>query len=401
MLDVPFTKFSGFIGSIDLSAYGALGRQAFALAFSEFEGQQQVADKLKTAGVEYVISARGLLHASRGRERRFAGDSSLERSRYFALSSGNENRRPPHSIHTLLDNGGTLLNELTAYYSHTGGVDVEITDSNVHTERVAEWVRRKLDLRFFPFIAITIKGVQETDAISSVYNLAGKVLGSSVLLMYEVCGRKVGLDHVVDLRVPDTQEWFTRFFVDLECSSEQAAMDRTGLHFQPKRRIADFAHVLPVLLSPELGGAGTFSQAVGAWLRAHGADALIYPSARSNASAEVVRGRLHTHGGWNIVVYSGSASPDWRDRFGMTTSWSDPDLEHIRVEYIASGVRRGTLTINGPLQYNRHKFQLERDILYGRREASIEAYRSIIGSQQEELTKKAIREMAQGAVSGI
>lgn len=107
----------------------------------------------------------------------------------------------------------------------------------------------------------------------------------------------VCIPDTVDLRLPDTQEWFFRTF-------------RHGFEpFWRKRADAGvqrFHDMLPTLMTAELGG-NAATDAVGRVLRALGARALVYPSARSDPDAIVHHGKLRAAIGFNLVEFQGAS----------------------------------------------------------------------------------------------
>jgi hypothetical protein len=60
--------------------------------------------------------------------------------------------------------------------------------------------------------------------------------------------------------------------------------------------------MLPTLVGPGLGGSEATSL-IGSYLRTHGVQALIYPSARFNTWVQVQDGVPVDYGGWNLVDY--------------------------------------------------------------------------------------------------
>jgi hypothetical protein len=178
-------------------------------------------------------------------------------------------------------------------------------------------------------------------------------------------------DRIVDLRDPETQAWFTDTFVGLELENEARVAEETHVtHWPPKEPLASFGELLPVISSLETGGGMAFGQAVGQWLRGHGADGLIFPSARSNAFNSVRNGSSIASGGWNLVVYVGADEPIPKSLFGYMSKWRDGDHDHIRVNYTANGSERGSFKIRGLREFNLAHFDLKKQIACGVREES-------------------------------
>jgi hypothetical protein len=110
---------------------------------------------------------------------------------------------------------------------------------------------------------------------------------------------EVNIEDTVDLRLPDTQEWFFETF-------------RSGFApFWRKREdpsVQRFHDMLPTLMTAELGG-NAATDAVGRVLRAMGARAFVYPAARSDPDAIVHLGTLRASVGFNLVEFQGTPVP--------------------------------------------------------------------------------------------
>jgi hypothetical protein len=70
----------------------------------------------------------------------------------------------------------------------------------------------------------------------------------------------------------------------------------------------NFLGILPFLIS-EFRGGSPITDALGRWFRMLGADALIYPSARTNAVDCIFAGKLMWRG-WNLVDYRNAGEPE-------------------------------------------------------------------------------------------
>jgi len=76
-----------------------------------------------------------------------------------------------------------------------------------------------------------------------------------------------------------------------------------------------FYHMLPALMNRNRGGS-IITQAIGLLLRRSGADALVYPSARTNVRVIVEDGKPINWNGWNLVDYRGAPNPKTPDESG-------------------------------------------------------------------------------------
>lgn len=104
-------------------------------------------------------------------------------------------------------------------------------------------------------------------------------------------------DRIFDLRQQASQDWFHAFF----------AQGDGGVFLKEcERAPGGFTDMLPALVHPEFGGSGV-TKGVGSWMRLMGVDALIYPSARSDAHVRYDEaGALSGFHGWNLVDYRGA-----------------------------------------------------------------------------------------------
>jgi hypothetical protein len=204
-------------------------------------------------------------------------------------------------------------------------------------------------------------------------------------ITYGVRQRLAEIDRVIDLRYPETQTWFLDTFVPIELESETRSAKATNLHFPPKQPLQSFKELLSVIVSLETGGGMVFSQAVGQWLRRHQANALVFPSARSNTFNRVVSGQPVEWGGWNLVVYAGAEDPVSDDLFGRMVTWRDPDHDHIWVDYSATGTDRGSFSIRGVREFNLLDFDLKKQVACGVREDN--AVSEITGVRNAALTR--------------
>jgi hypothetical protein len=68
------------------------------------------------------------------------------------------------------------------------------------------------------------------------------------------------------------------------------------------------------------GGGNGPTRIAGQWLRALGADALVFPSARSDSEVTVENGEVVSFAGWNLVDYR-EAEPVRVQTYDLTTDW--------------------------------------------------------------------------------
>jgi transposase-like protein len=347
-IDVPFTSFDGWIKQIVPERAPPIAREAFEAAFPWFLDLAVPPEKMLASipeeGKAWRFSGR--------RPRRFAGDDALPRSRYYTLckdESGND--------------AGTLVCEIWAYshIARTGEIELIDTADPTASKRLA-----KLGL--------------ETPANKSILVVfsPGPKSGVSPFLLHTGLPQRVvafpipmqtiheRIDKVVDLRIPDTADWFARVVSQAVLHLHSPSTDRSGYYkcwpFRPP--LDNFGQLLPAMLTQELGG-GVLSVAAGALLRRAGANALVFPSARNDPRLRVQDGKLGWAKGWNLVDYRKAPPPKQMIVLDVDRSWPDnvrlgpgfslrdgrpgPDFlfKNVTIEYEDSGRYRGCFEVDG------------------------------------------------------
>jgi hypothetical protein len=376
--DIPFTTFVGQIKQLDTEFRPPVLRELFECCFAEFEGIDRMHAELERSGIETVVGGAGVELSFGSRPRRFAGGPGLAPGSYFTLCD---------RTGTFAD-GGTLRDELTAYYSAGSGITLLIFDSKVE-QWLIDYLRsqgaREEDLAH-PFYLIHYRVERATDENARLREGEPPLgPGGTLGVTYGVRELEAEIEHVVDLRLPDTQAWFAETFASLELENEEHAAEETKVRFLPKPRLESFGELLPVIVSLETGGGMVFGQAVGHWLRLRGANGLIFPSARSNAFNRVREGQPTDWGGWNLVIYARADPPVDANLFGRMATWRDPDHDHIRVEYVGDGPERGSFSIRGVREFNLLEFDRKKQIASGVREENV--FASLTGTQNAALSQ--------------
>jgi len=376
--ELPFTKFRGQIKQIETDFRFPIMRRFYETCFSEFDDIDRLFANLKQQGIHTMVSAGGVQTNYGYRPRRFAGGPGLPPGRYFTLCDG---------LH--FNDGGTLRDEITAYYSGASGITATIFDSIVDAY-IKEDLKKSgnstdEDLRY-PFYLIIYQIERRTDENAALLEMEQDfTVGHGPAITYGVRQLSAEIDSVVDLRYPATQDWFFETFVHLELENENRAAQTTNMRFPAKRPLQSFQELLPAIVSLETGGGMVFGQAVGQWLRRHGANGLIFPSARSNSFNRVASEKPVEWGGWNLVVYSEAEEPVKEDLFGRMTTWRDPDHDHIWVDYTAAGAERGSFSIRGVREFNLLNFDLKRQVACGLRNVNVAA--EITGTKNASLSR--------------
>jgi hypothetical protein len=312
---VPFTTVDLWVKQINASKLNDLGKAALTYAFAGF--LHESADKHNIA--EFTQSMNEQLRELGGFKweasttRRFAGDASLPRGRYFSLcdSSGFDN--------------GTLVRELRTYYNpEVSGIpqifdltdpkDHQIIVENAGFENISP---ENIVLLFLPVLGQTSSIAQKLASYTSTdfYGLSTGRTGICVLLPLTIS--HLHLKRTIDLRKPDVAAWFSSTMSRLQWDLG----GDTPIPCFPERSPVDtFFEVLPEVLAQEIGGGG-FCKAAGIFLRQLGANALIYPSARTDADVAIDQGMVTKASGWNIVDYEKSQALEMLAWIEMGTDW--------------------------------------------------------------------------------
>ncbi len=286
--------------------------------------------------------------------RRFAGDASLPRSRYHTVCTDIDG-----------DDGGTLLNELMAYSRVDKIGYFSLIDSTEDNETAQH---------FRGFLVPGGKAVFcvpfENDKFPSVYRKAFGVGPAhppgSIIAVIPLRVTEETIDKVIDLREPVVQSWFTRELTRLVDPTTSKPCFPVAGHLD------SFVDLLPSLLSQSLGDNRRVTQTAGLWLRRLGANALIFPSVRSNASTDISDHELGHWKGWNMVDYRGSPqptiagtvdlSPVWEKypTFGGTSLLEDSspiEYSATRTEQDQSGPKAGSIHVQGLREQREHYYQ--------------------------------------------
>ena len=163
--------------------------------------------------------------------RRFAGDSSLPRGRYYTLA---------HDESGFDD--GTLVDELRAYYNPIPSGMVQIfdltktRDKQIFEERELPYGEQNIVLVFLP------QGPQPHPFARRYTNKPAALLVVLPLLIH-----RRRLTKVLDLHIPDVADWFARTFSRLEMHIRKASIKA----FPLKPPLQSFREIIPAILSQE------------------------------------------------------------------------------------------------------------------------------------------------------
>jgi hypothetical protein len=296
----PFSDVELILKQINPADLSDLGREALNQAFTGFYDEVQETQVAQEAHEFFNSSEFGefkLSHASEKVQpgesksyRRYAGDSGLPRGRYYSVCSdegGNDN--------------GTLLQEIRAYHNPLKAEQVLVLDSTLpewHEEAFKMGGNHSPHL-IIKFVPIWGEKPKFARLQLSKMNKEGDVL--QVYLPMRVT-REVR-KNVLDLRQPEAAEWFTREFTRLPSNPDSPVKI-----VDTRPPLNSFFELLPTLLEQGLGGSDQLN-AAGTWLRALGAEGLIFPSARTDASVTFQRKKIASFTGFNFVDYSNAPRP--------------------------------------------------------------------------------------------
>lgn len=334
-VQIPLTTLRG-----NLKSVSDLG-PVFDFFFPRFFSLQQRGEHLKAAGVRYVFSSHGNELVGRGRERRFAGDETLPRSRYYALEDSPSND----------PSNNTLLAEIFAYADPLVRVIPSMLDSTVDTREIEHWKQHGLDLH-----APSLVQIVPPHRYGDIPVTYGFDFEMCELIVYPLNLLSVEIEGVLDLRYPAALDWLAHAFVPMEKEAEQ----RGKYKFRKSGAPETGMELLPTLLSQELGGGSPFIQGIGSWLRSHGVKGIVYPSARSDAYVEIKNNKIVRSQGFIFLDYRGATPSPWKDWFGNLGRWVDKNgASLIEVDYEVGPTNCIWQTRN-VLQLQKQRFGAER-----------------------------------------
>jgi len=246
------------------------------------------------------------------RQRRFAGDKSLPRSRYYSVCNRDTG-----------DDRGTLVRELRTYSNYKVTGPLNIIDTTAQTgvpQYFHDLFRGKPAIVFVPYHSRAL-GNEFAELLGLDPFQHSRDQYGAVFLSITA----VSIPRVIDLRLPDTADWFAYHLTRLRFSD----LGFPGNQQQcfPLGPVDDFKTVLPTLLNAEPGSNfGDATQIAGIWLRTIGANAVVFPSARSNIETRLRDGRVSDWYGWNLVDYREAPPPELQ---GMVffTAWNTHPLK--------------------------------------------------------------------------
>jgi hypothetical protein len=354
----PLTTFNGWLKRLDPGMLNAIGKLAIASIFPMFgestpERYLARSDRLSALGIKIsaeeltdISTLRKLLNdgvpVKLRRHRRYAGgDGLLPRNCYASISKDD-----------MGDDAGTLSRECMAYADTRVPGLVHVSDST--SAKLNSIISEPLQFRpgFCGTYVLLFppQGADERKIFSTIY---GDLLGGTDqgvnLYVLETRVEKCTIEDVVDLRLPDTQKWF---FDKFKNGDGDFLIKEAGT-------VREFYDLIPTLMHPSLGGSDV-THAIGSWMRSSGVNGLIFPSARSNASATIRNGALVDWHGWNLVDYRTARHLPATEKTNSVGGWLDFLQPGVKLEVSADGEFAGSWRVTGlQARYERLQDQIE------------------------------------------
>jgi hypothetical protein len=331
--DAPLETKEFWVKQINQERLTDLGRAALSAAFvgfadqpSDEKGPREYAELMSThLGARFEVDPKI--------QRRYAGDHTLPRGRYYALCDEHGNDQ------------GTLVGELRAYYEPQRVGVVQMVDCTVpdDLEKVRRWAMpvsdpKQLVFQFPPINGTANPFVKTFSDVIGHADFADRLGPLMLSVGLPLTVRKLRREKVLDLREPSTGKWLARTLSTLEWRPHDIPI-RCFPRRPPLEQLRD---LLPELLVQENGGGGA-CVAVGVLLRYLGADGLIFPSARNDAGVLIEGGKVVGHHGWNFVDYADTSPPEfvawieqgkqWPTQIGFRP-YSDASTDETPVWYL-------------------------------------------------------------------
>lgn len=334
---IPFKTFNGYLKRIDIKRFSGEYRSIFEFVFPDFfvkakYNRPAINQTKYKETVRKLESIDNLKHC--GNEvpfnyRRFSGGSYLDRGNYYSVCMNSSG-----------DDSQTLVCELLAYHRPEKSGEIALLDLDGSDETSMQgrlFFSEKCGLSHVEN-TIVLQCSSRCGVLSPVIDRIKTPLfipGTKNLpffLTTEVI--KSEIPNVIDLRYPEVQKWMYESLLNgiekvIYLYSDQlsfsayypkvisdelmnASRDKYGAYINPpntnwngkntfySNQLLDLFSVL--MFSPSLGGSPITNE-IGRWLQSIGAQALIYPSARSNVMCKVQNNSLSDFAGFALVDY--------------------------------------------------------------------------------------------------
>lgn len=334
---IPFKGFNGYLKRLDINNLSEEQKSIFAFAFSGFFFEETINTKaLNQSNYKRTLTELEEFSINAGPEkpfnyRRFSGGDYLERGRYYTLCNDSSG-----------DDYNNLVAELLAYSKPSQAGEIVLLDLDSKREsslRAREFYKNNYGLDN-PQNTILMQCNSEHGIISPIQKLIKNpnyIKNSKnfpIFLKTEVIESTIS--NVIDLRYPDVQKWmFDSLSNGIEnlmyMSSDRVSQspfqpgfiteewiklienqtDQVSVVYPPNENwdgvephySDDLVALLSILMHPHNLGGTPLTNAIGRWLQSIGANALIYPSARTNIKCEIKNGEIIDHAGFILVDY--------------------------------------------------------------------------------------------------
>lgn len=374
MFNVPFATFTGYLKGIRTDDLSTEQRVAQRLAFPGFFAEPARNPKDVEEYKRRKLGAQGIrveLQEPFG-YRRFAGGAELPRSRYYSIcadKTGNDHQ--------------TLASELMAYIEPKQSGEVYALDLSdpAYSELREHYIKLWPEAGTFNDVIAALFRSRPgcpTPFVEKRSAAIGKpttplVEVTAVLpVFFPTHTYRESIPCCIDLRLPEVQKWFNSeirtgipglaylygdvgirkelLLTEIERSrvaGEVSAVSLQDLDTKVDKVIrwppnpggpeilskgdGSFVDLLPLFMFPLKGGS-PITDAIAVWLRRLGANALIFPSARTDPYCKIQNGKLVETRGWNLVDYRNAPQP--------------PSLIRLIEEPVTWIIFRHNLTIN-------------------------------------------------------
>jgi hypothetical protein len=278
--------------------------------------------------------------------RRFAGDQSLSRGRYYSLAFADSG-----------DDGGTLVQELRTYCRIKYSGVVQIFDTTLPADRCA-LAQANIQLGDQPVLLLHFF---RTRSRPNPFLRSAGVLRHEAVIELPLRVTRRRLTGIVDLRKPSTASSLVRQLTKISWQLD----DRNIPAFPFLEQQNSFSAVIPSLIEQNVGGTD-FTNVLGLWLRHNGIRGLVYPSARSDAHVNVTADRITSWSGFNYVDYEDAGLPvtaifvhiasrlPKQVRYCPIEAREEPQIEvpYVAVHFEHNGERAGTWKVEGLRGYH-------------------------------------------------
>jgi hypothetical protein len=374
------STFEGWVRFVRREQLNIFGLAAFDCAFPKFLAPVWTEEK-KSAALQRLDPRVTHYELQKEQHRRFSGGTDLSRGSYFSIC--------PSEIG---EDGGTLLSELCAYRDAANqhiAADVGYNTQEFYTKRGLNAATAESAAKSWLCVSIhpakrlkdqaraivedrvakntfdvdfVNRSIDRTDVFDLLNDTNVAIVAIDPLHEYRT------IENVVDLRLPQTRAWFfDTFSVGEELMAVADVLnssDTTAATFSRPfgGNISSFWQMLPELLEPNIGGSefgqGSITQGIGAWLRANGVSALIYPSARNDSFVIFQKGKLMNFGGWNLVDYRTSTRSVGRPHHVSMAPWQTGRFfAEVQVRE-GEGADEGSFILSGITKANIDDFRL-------------------------------------------